>query len=159
MDPISVLGIASAIITFIDFSWGLVSGTIEVHRKGRVSDDQDIGAIVSDLESITDDLRKRGPGLTRAERSIADLSEQCLATSQEIQKLLHPLMVKSLTKRTIWKSVKAQWAIMTGKEKIDELISKLQGHREQLLLNLSFLLRYVQQPLHLPLVRKRYNLP
>ncbi|KAF2997486.1 hypothetical protein E8E14_005111 [Neopestalotiopsis sp. 37M] len=149
MDPMSALGIASAITTFIDFSWSLVTGTIEVHRNGAVNDDQDIGTIVSDLESIIHDLRKQGPGLTRAEKSVANLSEQCLATSQEIQNLLQPLMVRSCTKRTIWKSVKAQWTIMTGKEKIDELTSKLQGHREQLLLNLSLLLREDQSSLNI----------
>ncbi|ETS75111.1 hypothetical protein PFICI_13595 [Pestalotiopsis fici W106-1] len=141
MDPGSALGIASAIITFIDFSWSLITGTIEVYRNGRVKDDQDIETITSDLESITDDLRNGAPGSSRAEKSIANLSEKCLATSQELQKLFRPLVKNSQNKRTIWKSFKTQWAITTGKEKIDELSFKLQGYREQLMLNLALLLR------------------
>lgn len=55
MDPVSEIGLASAIITFIEFSWTLVQGTGDIYRSptGSSRENASISTVIADLEEAT----------------------------------------------------------------------------------------------------------
>ncbi|KAI1418389.1 hypothetical protein F5Y13DRAFT_196189 [Hypoxylon sp. FL1857] len=76
MDPVSALGVASAIITFLDFAWGLVTGAVETYRfpDGTVDDNARI-KVINDLKRVSRGLDERFQDNTNAEKQIKEIAQ------------------------------------------------------------------------------------
>ena len=95
MDPITAVGFASSILQFIDFSWGLVTGTYEVYKSvtGTTAENAHISTVINDLESVTDGLIPDIRGKTKHEKELCKLAEKCHSLSQDLSKILKKLQV------------------------------------------------------------------
>ncbi|CAI4213161.1 unnamed protein product [Parascedosporium putredinis] len=124
MDPASAVGLASSILTFIDFSVKLVSGALEVYRSadGTLEENARLERVIGDFDVVAGELACQASGGTRAERSIRELALECRPDAELLVGLLRSLKVPG--KRTLWRSVAAQSEIM---------------------LNMVLLLRYVEK--------------
>ena len=141
MDPITAIGLAAAVVDFVGFSWGLVTGAREIYRSanGTLDENAHLEDIMVDLDSIADDLNKTSPGRTRAERAIKQLAEDCQGESAELLGKLRKLKVRG--KKTAWKSLKAKFASLLAKDDVNELKGRLQEYRSEITTNLILVLR------------------
>ena len=79
MDPISAVGLAVNIITFVDFTWSLVTGTYEVYQSavGTTHELADISTIVDDLEKVTENLTPEFDPTTKHAKALCQLASKC----------------------------------------------------------------------------------
>jgi hypothetical protein len=141
MDPITAIGLAAAVVDFVGFSWGLVTGAREIYRSanGTLDENAHLEDIMVDLDSIADDLNKTSPGRTRAERAIKQLAGDCQVESAALLDILRKLKVRG--KKTVWKSLKAKFASLLAKDDVNELKDRLQEYRSEITTNLILVLR------------------
>jgi len=141
MDPVTAVGLASAILTFIDFGWEVASGAVGVYRSldGTLDENARLGDVMDDLHLIAEDLKTGSPGKTPLDRALKKLAENCLDDSKELQDILQKLSVKG--KRTAWKSLKASLASQLKSDQIKGLKRRLQESRSEILLHLNRIFR------------------
>ncbi|KAM0544351.1 hypothetical protein ACHAPJ_011887 [Fusarium lateritium] len=144
MDPVSAIGLASSIITFIDFGTELITGAIEIYRApdGSSAADARLQDVLNDLGDLAEELEKTFHASTRAERNIKNLAQECGEDAQELRDILRGL--KMTGRRTPWKSVKAKWMSMRAESRVEELKDRLNEYRADILLNLTLVLREEQ---------------
>jgi len=140
MDPITTVGFASSILTFIDFSQQLISGTFEVIKLGSTSENVHVSVVIDDLRDATKELSNRPLGLSRHEYALQTLASECQELSEDLQKLLEKLMVTAESSK--WKSAKIALRSTWKKEEVAELQNRLDKYRSQILLRLVLILKY-----------------
>lgn len=142
MDPLSAIGLASAIVAFVDFSWNLVTGTWEVYHSldGVTAENARLEDAAHGLESLTQALKADIPVKTKAEENIQGLAKDCEAYAKELKDLLNEMKI---TGRKFWlgKSLIAKLKSHRNKDKVDRLKCQLQEFRAQIQLNLTVILR------------------
>jgi len=140
MDPITAVGFASSILTFIGFSWNLVTGTYEVLESvsGTTAENAHIGNVIDDLHAVTAALKSCQLGRSDHEKALRQLASKCANLSKELLSLLENLKVKG--KNSAWKSLKAKWESMTKEKDISSMETRLREYRSQILIRLNLML-------------------
>jgi hypothetical protein len=137
-DPFAALGLAGNIITFVDFTWKLLSGAHSIYRShsGTSESNELLQIIARDVSSLSN-------AVLIEESSFKDLDLYGLATetrrvADEILNALEKLKVHGGKSR--WKSLKAALKDVWSREEIENLeqrLSKLQAqvtaHVQQLM--------------------------
>ncbi|KAL8916423.1 MAG: hypothetical protein Q9208_008524 [Pyrenodesmia sp. 3 TL-2023] len=124
MEVLAVLGLASNIVQFLDFSGRLVSSTLELYEatEGALSSNSVLEEISTDLKELCDGLLPSGasgigPTRTKSEAALLSLSQSCRAMGQKFLLVLEDLKVKGKGKgwqsarqalRTAWKAKEIQ---------------------------------------------------
>jgi cell shape-determining protein MreC len=139
MDPITAIGFAVSILTFIDFSQQLISGTFEVIKSGSTSENAHVSVVINDLRDVTKELSNRPQGYSKHEDALNTLALECQELSEELQKLLEKLKVTAESSK--WKSVKVTLRSMWKKGEVAELESRLSKYRSKILLRLVLILK------------------
>lgn len=141
MDPITAAGLATSILQFIDFSWGIVTGTYEVYKStaGTTSENAHISTIVDDLERVTDGLISDAEGKTKHEKELCKLADKCHDLSQDLSNILKKLQVSE--KSSKWQSLKVKFASMRKEKEIASIEDRLDKYRSQIIIRLNFMLR------------------
>ena len=142
MDPVTAVGFAASILTFIDFSWSLISGTYEVYKSttGTTSDNAHISTILEDLEAVTEGMAYDVEGKTKYEKNMCKLADECRGLSRDLAKILQKLKV--VEKNSKWQSLKVKWASMRKEKTVASIETRLDRYRSQILIRLNFMLRY-----------------
>jgi hypothetical protein len=140
MDPLTAIGLASSIISFIDFAWTLVTGAKELYDSGRRTTKHNarISNIVSDLKEFSLDLDVGGEGATKHEKALRDLANDCGTLSTELIKILEDLKT---TKNSRWESIKKTWDAMRKENKVTAIEKRLGEYRAQMNIRLLAILR------------------
>jgi len=139
MDPISAVGFAASILTFIDFSYQVVSGTFEVIKSGSTVENAHLNVVINNLEDVTKHLSSRPVGSSKYEDALIALAKKCQEVAEELHKLLDKLGVD--TKSFQWKSIKVALNSMWKKGEITNLEKRLEKYRSEILLQLVAILR------------------
>lgn len=142
MDPVSAVGLASSVLTFIEFAWNLVGGAVEIYHSvnGTLHENARLDDVQYDLDSVSDLLSAQPTCKTRAERKIARVAEDCRTDSRMIQNLLKEI-ADPKNNRAIWRSLKASWLSIRSRKDVAELKDRLQEYRSEVLLHVALLLR------------------
>jgi flagellar motility protein MotE (MotC chaperone) len=140
MDPVTAIGLASSILSFIDFSWSLVSGAKELYESGRkrTKENADISNIIDDLDEYSLELTIGGEGASKHEKALRELAKNCNTLSKELVKILQKLQT---TKDTMWQSLKVTWESMRKADDVASIESRLGKYRAQMNTRLLALLR------------------
>jgi hypothetical protein len=146
MDPVSAVGFAASILTFVDFSWSLLKGSYEVYQFGTTSDNARITTVLGDLEGITKSLQSDVKGNSLHLKDLKSLAVECVKVSRELSVILKELEIKEGNK--IWRSLEAKWKSMRKEKDIASIEQRLIEYRLQLLLRLNLMLRYSLQTFH-----------
>ena len=95
MDPVTAISFASSILTFIDFSWNLITGAREVYKStaGTTSENAHISTVIDDLQDITEALTADVEGKTKHKKGLCKLADNCQDLSQDLSKILEKLKV------------------------------------------------------------------
>ncbi len=142
MDPVTAVGFAASIVTFIDFSWDLIKGTYEVYKSatGTTSENATISTVINDLEEITQCLISDMERKTKHEKALCELAENCYALSQDLAKVLEKLKVTE--KNSKLKSLKAKWTSMMKEKEVTSIEKKLDKYRLQILIRVNLMFRW-----------------
>lgn len=142
MDPLSAIGLASAIVAFVDFSWNLVTGTWEIYHSldGVATENACLEDVTDDLESLTQALEANFPVKTKAEKNIKRLAQDCKEDAKTLKDLLDEMKAPG-KRRLFWKSLNAKWRSILNKDEVARLKSQLQESRAEIQLNLTAILR------------------
>jgi len=143
MEPVTAIGLAAAVVQFVDFSWGLIKGANEIYRSadGVLHDNARTEAVIDDLDRIATELSKSDvcASSTAPERAVKKIGEYCLEDTKKLMGYLKKLKVGE--KRTAWKAIKASFWSRISKDDIDELKENLDYYRSEINTNLLLILR------------------
>lgn len=142
MDPVSAIGVASAIVAFVDFSWNLVTGTWEIYHSldGVTAENARLEDVTDDLGSLVQALKADVPVKTKAEKNIRRLAQDCEEDAKTLKALLDEMKVPG-RRRLFWKSLNAKWKSILNRDEVARLKSQLQETRAEIQLNLVAMLR------------------
>lgn len=138
MDPVTAIGLASSILAFVEFSFKVVSGTLEVVKSGNTAENAHVGVIVDDLYDVAGGLQNRLRHSTHAD-ALNGLASECVAISEDIKALLQRLKVEAGSSK--WKAVSVTIRSMRKKGDVAEMEKKLDRCRSQIMLRLLMILR------------------
>ena len=141
MDPITALGLASNILTFVDFATKIITGTYEVYKSatGTTDENAHIDTIIGDLREAADGLDSDLVGRTKHERALQELASKCEKLSNELLRLLEKLIVSGNHSR--WKSLKVKVKSMRKEKEVAGMEKRLGEYRSQILLRLTLMLK------------------
>ena len=139
MDPITAVGFAASILTFIDFGYKLVTGTLEVLKTGSLSENTHVSIVINDFHAVVKPLAQQPTGKSGHEIALRDLAKRCQEISQKLTDLLQTL--KTDPKRSSWKSVKVVLRSMWKKGEVADLEEQLCSYRSEIMVHLVAILR------------------
>jgi hypothetical protein len=142
MDPLAAIGLASAIVQFVDYSTKIIHGAREIYEStsGMTQENRSLESIVSKMKELTSKLLpSTGSPRSEEEEALCRVAAECNILSDQILELLGKLKPKN------GKS-KRQSALAAFKNKLRErekleLEKRLTNCRSQLELQLTFLTR------------------
>jgi hypothetical protein len=141
MDPVTAIGFAASILTFVDFSWNLITGTYEVYKSstGTTSETAHISTVIGDLQEVSEGLNSDVEGKTTHEKYLCKLAGQCNHLSKDLLKILGKLEVTE--KDSKWQSLKVKWAGMRKEKEVASIEKRLDRYRSQILIRLNLMLK------------------
>jgi hypothetical protein len=141
MDPVTAVGFAASILTFVDFSWTLIKGSCEVYESatGTTADHTRIDTVLNDLNTITKSLQSDVNGNSPHLTDLKKIAVECAEVSQELSTILKELKRKEGNK--VWRSLEAKWKTMRKEKEVASIEQRLNTYRLQLLMRLNLMLR------------------
>lgn len=148
MDPITAIGLASGILTFITFSAGLVKGWKQIHESGSLEENATLGDVIGRMETLHSRLippDHENKPLSGDAKDLCELAKDCQKVSDALLKLLGKM--KSLDSargiRAQWQNLSATWhSLVHEKDKL-QLEEELSRCHQRLTAVLAFLTRLV----------------
>ncbi|KAF7940040.1 uncharacterized protein EAE98_000167 [Botrytis deweyae] len=151
MDPITALGVAAAVIQFIDYSTGIALKGREIYKSGELGANVKLGEATNRLQNLVEPLRSSlhsgiqnapSPSPADADRALKDICTKCIDLSEELRGLLGSLKLNLSVKHprlaSFQQAVRAVW----NEEKIQGLKSRLGDLRSNLETHVLVDLRY-----------------
>ncbi|KAM0593493.1 hypothetical protein ACHAPN_006334 [Verticillium nonalfalfae] len=137
MDPVSAIGVASAVISFVDFSIKIIRGAIRIYGDANRDNDWQMPEDVAEkMIKLVRNLRQTsGFGVTPDEKEIAELAKTCMTLAERLAALF-----KSLRPKDARSKRQCLWAAVKAKHKqadVEDLENKLRTCRDQLQLHLT----------------------
>lgn len=146
LDPISALGVAAAVVQFVDFGFELTSKSRELAKSstGSLIDHRDLIDAANRLEILDDRLQKSSAivqqqKLSREEEALLEVSGKCRKTAGELRKTLESIAAKpgEGTFKSFRQAFKAVW----HKDSIENMRSRINDLQQQLCIHLLVVMR------------------
>ncbi|KUI64368.1 hypothetical protein VM1G_11179 [Cytospora mali] len=140
MDPISAIGTASAILTFVDFAWELVAGAREIYKSadGVTDENAHIGKVIYDLQDVTDGIESDKLGTSKHEKALKRLASECSELGEELLGILKKL--ERTDRNSKWSALRTKLNGMRKKDDIASIKERLADYRSQIVLRLNMML-------------------
>ncbi|KAG5818771.1 hypothetical protein H9Q74_000936 [Fusarium xylarioides] len=138
MDPVSAIGLASGILTFVEAGLKLVKIAYNIHNSldGVLDDNRHRESITSEVGKAALRLDVAGNArLTPEQESLSDLAKKCKATSRELFKALNEVKPKQISSNP-FKSLRYAVKANVKAKDIEGLETQLKDYRDQLILAL-----------------------
>ncbi|KAF7918703.1 uncharacterized protein EAE97_011798 [Botrytis byssoidea] len=151
MDPITALGVAAAVIQFIDYSMGLVLKGREIYKSGELGANVELGEATNRLQNLIEPLRGSlssgmqnapPPSPADADRALKDICTKCIDLSEELSGLLGSLKLNLSVKHRRPASFRQAFRAVWNEKKIQGLKSCLGDLRSNLETHVLVDLRY-----------------
>ena len=143
LDPLTAIGLASAIVQFVDFSTKIFHGAQEVYESasGATEENRSLEVVVSDMKRLSSKLKATGRAQqSDDEKALCSLAEECHGLSTDLFELLQKAKPKDSKSRR-----QAALAALKNKryesKKLD-IEKRLESCRSQLGLQISLLTRF-----------------
>ena len=140
MDPVTAIGLASAILSLIDYAHKIVTGADELYKSatGATEENTHTGTIVKDLDEAAANLTDLS-GKTKHEKALNDLAAKCRKISNDLLHLLNKLIVSD--NLSTWTVLKATIRNLRKKDEVTKMVAKIGEYRSQILLRLNLMLK------------------
>lgn len=144
MDPLTAIGLASNILSFIDFSVSLFKSAKEVHdsTNGTLDDNRSRETVVREMEQLSSQLLTcQAANHSGGNEALENLARECHYTSVQLISLLQKIKPKDAGSKcdSILSALRNK---LYDKDR-EDLEARLAQYRSQLELQLSFLSRLV----------------
>ncbi|KAK2775626.1 hypothetical protein CKAH01_03512 [Colletotrichum kahawae] len=143
MDPLTAIGLASNILSFIDFSSNLVRDAAKIYQSasGLPEELEDVAIITGNLESHMGRLSPPAlsPSASPDDKALATLVGNCQKTCGELRQLVERIKGKGVGSRR--DSFRVAWRSLRGKGKLEELEKRIEKYQTQILGQLLVRLR------------------
>ena len=157
MDPVTALGLAAAVVQFVDFGSQVLTKTSDIYRSGGLGhpDDDDLETVSKDMARLTERLNAsletsssaKGAKLSAEEQEFQQLCQECNQIAYQLSGVLaslNPPQAKRWQKSSKprkWESFYQALKSVLAEEEIDHLRKRLDGFRQQLIIHILVLLR------------------
>jgi hypothetical protein len=140
MEPVTAIGLAAAILSFVDFAQKVATGADELYNSaaGATEDNTNIKIIIKDLDEAAADLTDLS-GKTKHTQALNSLAAKCRKLSEDLLRLLDKLAVSG--KRSTWKVMRVAIQNLRKEGKVAKMVARLADYRSQILLQLSLMLK------------------
>ncbi|GLA87494.1 hypothetical protein AtubIFM56815_001920 [Aspergillus tubingensis] len=127
MDPLTAVGLASNIISFVDFTTQVISRCEELYRSGSgaLAENLELEELAINIRRLAEETR-----CTKEDEILESLSSQCISVSDELIALLNSVKVKS--DRRGWASIHQALKSVWKQSNIDDLQQRLNRIQTQL---------------------------
>ncbi|KAK4203424.1 hypothetical protein QBC40DRAFT_23999 [Triangularia verruculosa] len=125
MDPVTSIGLVSAILSFVTFGSKLVKGGVEIHREGNLAENATLEDAITRMDSFHSRLLLEDLPATKTlsddEKDLRHLAEDCHKISSDLLRLLKTMKPRnSKGLQTAWGTVSASWkSIIHAKDKAE----------------------------------------
>jgi hypothetical protein len=142
LETVAALGVANAVVQFVDFGTKLISKGKEIYRSadGVLADHAEHAAISSRLADLTRALSAslessaRGKRLSPAEKALQEVTSECLQIADDFAMAIDKLKVTGDRRR--WKSFRQAMKSVWKKEGIERQLVKLDRLRQVVIIHL-----------------------
>jgi len=143
MDPFTAISLAAAVVQFVDFSTKLISGAREIYTSvsGQTEENRSVESITREMTSLASKLSSAANSQqSEDEKSLYRLAGDCKIVADQILDLLNRIKPRDprSMRQSAWSALKNK---LHEKERA-ELESRLQNCRNQLGLQLNFIMRF-----------------
>ncbi|GFN19674.1 uncharacterized protein AtWU_09479 [Aspergillus tubingensis] len=127
MDPLTAVGLASNIISFVDFTTQVISRCEELYRSasGATAENLELEDLATNIRRLAEETQS-----TKEDEILKSLSSQCISVSDELIALLNSVKVKS--DRRGWASIHQALKSVWKQSDIDDLQQRLNQIQAQL---------------------------
>jgi hypothetical protein len=145
MDPVSALGVAAAVVQFVDFSSRILSKGSEFYKNGALIRDKDIAQAAASLTQLSNRLSdwlgrlQSSRGHTFEEVALMTTIEECKVTGSKLVITLQQLEVRG--KHKVWKSLRQALESEWKKENIQQTYQRLATLRESIVTHLLVIIK------------------
>ena len=142
MDPLTAIGLASNILSFIDFGFEVVSIAKDIHGSptGKSEDGRNIEAVVKQMRAFSALLQPPDDAqLAGGDKALCALATECSGVSDEILRLLEKIRPKDPKSKS--SSLAAAFKTKWYEGELRKLGERLDHSRAQLTLQLDYLTR------------------
>jgi hypothetical protein len=136
MDPVSAIGLASGILTFVEAGLKLVKTAYNIYNSldGVLDDNRHRENVTSEVSKAALRLGVTGNArLTPEQKSLSDIAKKCKATSTELVKALNEVKPKQISSNP-FKSLRYAIKANIKARDIEGLEAQLKDYRDQLIL-------------------------
>jgi hypothetical protein len=143
MEALSVVGFVGNVITFIEFSHKLFTSTRRIYSSTSEagSDGDSVQLLAARLKTIAQDLEGSSTAfqskLPAGRYPLVSVAKTCEDAAAELLAVLENLAPKDKT--SVWDSFVSALRVEWRKDKLDEMTSRLDSARLQMILELQFL--------------------
>lgn len=142
MECLAAVGLASNIVSFVDFSCKLFNQATVIHHStsGSSQDTQDLENITRMLRGHCATLSHANyTGLSHGHTALKKLARECEATASELLSALQT--VKTNNPNSKWRSFRAALAKSWREERIAAMAENLDSYRDQMMFQLLLMQR------------------
>lgn len=142
MEPLTALGLASNILSFVDFAIKLISESREIYRLASPSSEDNLI-----LDIVAQDLQRLSDGLVISAvcpDALRQVAAETQRVSQELRNVLYKLRVKG--RKTKWKSFIAAVQEVRSHDEVQAMAVRLSRLQTQLNTHMQVLIRYHANP-------------
>lgn len=139
MDPFTAFSLATGVITFIDFSWKLMTETTEIAKSidGRSEDTRTLDLIIKDIDASDAAIERTAAAATDTDATLSQIIQQCRAVSARLRDTLEKLAVAPGDSH--WRSFTAALRAVWKKSDIESLFVTISRLRSRVLEHLNTL--------------------
>lgn len=146
MDPLSALGLAAAVVQFVDFSSKLVIQAYGAYKsaEGASASAVNLQELTDELERLTSDLANSPPYDVKQsddELAVQKLAHKCGGMARELQGLLLKLRIESRGVLRSWEALHKTLKRVAKKGKIEEYRKELDAIQSQLSIHMLNIIR------------------
>ncbi len=142
LDPLSAIGLAGNVITFVEFGCSLLSKSREIYvsASGSTSENDQLEIIAMDLRQHTAKLRPPDDRRQIDDEAFVKLLDSCHQAAEEFLDVIQQLKVKGTHRR--WHSFRKAVASVWAKDKLSAMQSRLDSLRGGVVLHVMSCTRY-----------------
>lgn len=136
MDPVTCLGVASAVVQFVDFTFEILSGAQQLYEDGQLKVHEQTSKVVKDFSNLGKEMglslrsAKAARSLTKNEAELETICKDCSKLADEMATKLKKFQLTD--KRNVWKSVGAVVKSIWSKKELDVMEKKLSQYRDMM---------------------------
>ena len=139
MECLAAIGLAGNVVQFVSFGYSLIAKSSEIHKSvsGASSEHIDLHIISQNIK----DLNRKIISNQNSSQNLCDVTERCNAVAEDLLQAIAQLQFKQLPPGpgkgpTKWQSFRKALKSVWTKVRIDELKSRLESLRDQVMMHL-----------------------